>query len=63
MDSLVFAVRPPWYRTWWAYLSYAVGVAGLAAAVGIAEPLYQAISAVIMAAAGLAAILLSENKA
>jgi hypothetical protein len=39
------------------------GLAGLAAAVGIAEPLYQAISAVIMAAAGLAAILLSENKA
>lgn len=39
------------------------GFAGLAAAVGIAEPLYQAISAVIMAAAGLAAILLSENKA
>jgi hypothetical protein len=39
------------------------GLAGLAAAVGIAEPLYQAISAVIMAAAGLAAIFLSENKA
>jgi hypothetical protein len=38
------------------------GLAGLAAAVGIAEPLYQAISAVIMAAAGLAAILLSEKK-
>jgi PAS domain S-box-containing protein len=33
VDSLVFAVLPPWYRTWWAYLSYAVGVAGLAAAV------------------------------
>lgn len=38
------------------------GFAGLAAAVGIAEPLYQAISAVIMAAAGLAAIFLSEKK-
>lgn len=38
------------------------GLAGLAAAVGIAEPLYQAISAVIMAAAGLAAIFLSEKK-
>ena len=38
------------------------GFAGLAAAVGIAEPLYQAISAVIMAAAGLAAIFLSEQK-
>jgi hypothetical protein len=39
------------------------GFAGLAAAVGIAEPLYQAIAAVIMAAAGLAAIFLSEKKA
>ena len=38
------------------------GLAGLAAAVGIAEPLYQAISAVIMAVAGLAAIFLSEKK-
>ena len=38
------------------------GFAGLAAAVGIAEPLYQAISAVVMAAAGLAAIFLSEKK-
>ena len=38
------------------------GFAGLAAAVGIAEPLYQAISAVIMAVAGLAAIFLSEKK-
>lgn len=38
------------------------GLAGLAAAVGIAEPLYQAISAVVMAAAGLAAIFLSEKK-
>lgn len=38
------------------------GLAGLAAAVGIAEPLYQAISAVIMATAGLAAIFLSEKK-
>lgn len=38
------------------------GFAGLAAAVGIAEPLYQAISAVIMAVAGLAAIVMSEKK-
>jgi hypothetical protein len=38
------------------------GLAGLAAAVGIAEPLYQAISAVIMAAAGLAAVVMSEKK-
>lgn len=38
------------------------GLAGLAAAVGIAEPLYQAISAVIMAAAGLAAVVMSEHK-
>jgi len=39
------------------------GLAGLAAAVGIAEPLYQAVSAVVMALAGLAAVLLVENKA
>jgi len=39
------------------------GFAGLAAAVGIAEPLYQAVSAVVMALAGLAAALLVENKA
>ena len=39
------------------------GFAGLAAAVGIAEPLYQAIAAVVMAIAGLAAIFLSEKKA
>jgi hypothetical protein len=39
------------------------GFAGLAAAVGIAEPLYQAVSAVVMALAGLAAVLLVENKA
>ena len=38
------------------------GLAGLAAAVGIAEPLYQAISAVVMAAAGLAAVVMSEHK-
>ena len=38
------------------------GFAGLAAAVGIAEPLYQAIAAVVMAVAGLAAIFLSEKK-
>lgn len=38
------------------------GFAGLAAAVGVAEPLYQAICAVIMAGAGLAAVVLSERK-
>lgn len=38
------------------------GFAGLAAAVGVAEPLYQAISAVVMAVAGLAAVVLSERK-
>jgi len=37
------------------------GFAGLAAAVGIAEPLYQAGAAVVMALAGLAAILLGEE--
>lgn len=39
------------------------GFAGLAAAIGIAGPLYQAASTVVMALAGLAAVLLSENKA
>jgi hypothetical protein len=38
------------------------GFAGLAAAVGIAEPLYQAATAVVMAVAGLAAIVLAEKK-
>jgi hypothetical protein len=38
------------------------GFAGLAAAVGVAEPLYQAVCAVIMAAAGLAAVILAERK-
>jgi hypothetical protein len=38
------------------------GLAGLAAAVGIAEPLYQAISAVIMAVASLAAVVMTEKK-
>lgn len=38
------------------------GFAGLAAAVGVTEPLYQAISAVVMAVAGLAAVVLSERK-
>lgn len=37
------------------------GLAGLAAAVGIAEPVYQAGAAFIMAAAGLAAVLLGEQ--
>lgn len=39
------------------------GLAGLAAAVGVAEPLYDAVSAVVMAIAGLAAVLMAENKA
>jgi hypothetical protein len=38
------------------------GFAGLAAAVGVAEPLYQAIAAVVMAVAGLAAVVMSEKK-
>lgn len=37
------------------------GLAGIAAALGVAEPLYQAVAAVIMAVAGLAAILLGEQ--
>ena len=37
------------------------GLAGIAAALGVAEPLYQAVSAVIMAVAGLAAVLLGEQ--
>lgn len=38
------------------------GFAGLAAAVGISQPLYSAASAVIVAVAGLAAVLLREKK-
>ncbi len=38
------------------------GLSGLAGALGIAEPLYQAASAVVMAVAGLAAIVLAEKK-
>jgi len=38
------------------------GLAGLAAAFGVAEPLYQAISAVVMAVAGLAAVVMAERK-
>lgn len=37
------------------------GLAGMAAALGVAQPLYQAISTVIMAIACLAAILLGEQ--
>lgn len=37
------------------------GLAGLAAALGVAEPLYQAGAAVVMAIAGLAAVLLGEQ--
>lgn len=37
------------------------GLAGLAAALGIAEPLYQAAAATVMALAGLAAVLLGEQ--
>ena len=38
------------------------GFSGLAAAVGIAEPLYQAAAAVVMAVAGLVAVFLAEKK-
>lgn len=38
------------------------GLSGLAAAVGIAEPLYQAAAAVVMAVAGLVAVVLAEKK-
>lgn len=37
------------------------GLAGIFAALGVAEPLYQAVSAVVMAVAGLAAVLLGEQ--
>jgi hypothetical protein len=37
------------------------GLAGLAAAVGIASPLYEAVAAVVMALAGLAAVLLADK--
>lgn len=39
------------------------GFAGLAAAIGIAEPVYQAASSVLMAVASLVAVLLAEKKA
>lgn len=39
------------------------GFAGLAATVGIAQPVYQAASAVVMAVASLVAVLLAEKKA
>lgn len=39
------------------------GFAGLAAAIGIAEPVYQAAASVVMALAGLAAVLMVESKA
>lgn len=38
------------------------GFVGLAAAVGVAEPLYQAIAAVVMAVASLAAVFMAEKK-
>ncbi|HOR98881.1 MAG TPA: hypothetical protein PLZ74_10970, partial [Kiritimatiellia bacterium] len=28
-DTLVFFIMPPWYRAWWAYLSYVLGCAAL----------------------------------
>ncbi|MBO6793701.1 MAG: hypothetical protein JJ895_07315 [Balneolaceae bacterium] len=28
-DSLAFSILPPWYRTWWAYLLYVIGISGL----------------------------------
>lgn len=39
------------------------GFAGLAAAVGVAEPVYQAVTSVIMAVAGLVAVFMAEKKA
>jgi hypothetical protein len=37
------------------------GLAGLAGAYGIAQPLYQASVAVVMAVAGLAAVLMADK--
>lgn len=37
------------------------GFAGLAAAIGISEPLYAAVSAVAVAVAGLVAVIISEK--
>lgn len=28
-DSFAFTILPPWYRTWWAYLLYVIGISGL----------------------------------
>jgi hypothetical protein len=28
-DSISFTILPPWYRTWWAYLLYVIGISGL----------------------------------
>ena len=29
VSSYAFTIRPPWYRTWWAYLLYALGGMGV----------------------------------
>lgn len=39
------------------------GLAGLAAAVGLSDAFYQAGASVVMAVAGLAAVVLAEKKA
>ena len=38
------------------------GFAGIAAAVGIADPLYHAVSGVVMAVASLIAVIMAEKK-
>jgi hypothetical protein len=52
MNWIVERLKEP--STW-------AGFAGLAGAIGIAEPLYAAVSAVGVAVAGLLAVILSEK--
>lgn len=52
MNWIVERLKEP--STW-------AGFAGLAASIGIAEPLYAAVSAVGVAVAGLLAVLISEK--
>lgn len=54
MNWIVERLKEP--STW-------AGFAGLAAAIGIAEPLYAAVSAVGVAVAGLLAVLIAEKPA
>lgn len=51
-DFLINRLREP---------STYAGLAGIAGAFGVAQPLYNAVSAVIMALAGLAAVILIEK--